>query len=132
MRILEEYTMTVNKIRPAAPELPATSEQWIRKTKAQRTLNDLVEDIHLMLAETDEYKKYLKAIFAEQSSEGSLYADDLELARLIREKAIEIGSVELANEKKATIVKCLNIVLRRYELSRAERRDSVQSTKIAA
>jgi len=37
-------------IRPPAPELPTTVDQWVRKTKAKRTLNDLVEDVHLMLA----------------------------------------------------------------------------------
>jgi len=95
-----------------------------RKLKSKRTLNDLVEDIHLSLVEDGKYIGFLDAVYDEQAVEGSLAADNLEAAHMIREKAIKIGS-DIAKAKKATIAKSLNIVLRRYEWSRKERRNTV-------
>jgi hypothetical protein len=95
-----------------------------RKLKAKRTLNDLVEDIHLSLVEDAKYIGFLDAVYDEQAVEGSLAADNLEAAHMIREKAIKTGS-DIGKEKKATIAKSLGIVLRRYEWSRKERRNIV-------
>jgi hypothetical protein len=127
-----EVSMSKHRDIFAAPELPNSVSDWIRKTKAKRSINDLVEDVHLLLAENAEYKRYMTAIFAEQSQEGSLYADDLELARMIRAKAEEMGNAELANEKKSTIAKALNIVLGRYELTRTQRRAVAQAPRLAS
>jgi hypothetical protein len=44
---------------------------------------------------------------------------------MIREKAFELGYSGLANEKWATISKALGVVLRRYGLSRKERKNTV-------
>jgi len=95
-----------------------------RKLKAKRTLNDMVEDIHLSLVEDAKYIGFLDAVYDEQAVEGSLAADNLEAAHMIREKAVKIGS-DIRKERKATIAKSLNIVLRRYEWSRKERRNIV-------
>jgi hypothetical protein len=100
-----------------------------RKLKAKRTLNDLVEDIHLSLVEDGKYIGFLDAVYDEQAKEGSLAADNLEAAHMIREKAVKINS-EIAKEKKATIAKSLNIVLRRYEWSRKERRNTVDGETV--
>jgi hypothetical protein len=43
---------------------------------------------------------------------------------MIREKALELG-YSLADEKWATISKALGVVLRRYGLSRKERKNTV-------
>jgi hypothetical protein len=56
----------------------------------RRSINDLVEDIHKMLIQNDQYLGFLYALYDEQAVEGSLAADDIELARMIREKARSI------------------------------------------
>jgi hypothetical protein len=67
----------------------------------------------------------LTAVYDEQAVEGSLAADNIEAARMIREKAKTIEDHSLAHEKLATISKSLGVVLRRYHLSRKERRQIV-------
>ena len=69
----------------------------------------------------DKFNRYLQAVYDEQAVEGSLAADNIGAAIMIREKAIELG-LPLADEKWATISKSLGVVLRRYGLSRKERK----------
>lgn len=95
-----------------------------KKTSNQRTLNDHVESIHLSLYEDAEYQQLIDAVYPEQAVEGSLIADDLEAARMIREKARAIGDLTVANQKLATLVKSLGVVLRRFGIGRKERRES--------
>lgn len=109
-----------------APPLPDNLSEWQRAIKVERTLNDLVEDIHRMLVEdnelSDQYRKLLRAVYDAHAVEGSLAADNYEAARMIREKAVKIGSSEVAQEKLAIISMALNVVLRRYNMSRKQRR----------
>src|SRR5262249_19692807 len=65
-----------------------------------RTINDQVEDIHLLLIADEKYRSYLNAVCNEQAVTGSLAFDDLMAAQAIRDKATEVGS-ELAKEKLA-------------------------------
>jgi len=95
-----------------------------KKTKNQRTLNDHIESIHLSLYEEEEYQKLLDAVYSEQAVEGSLIADDFEAARMIREKARSIGDKTVTIQKLATIVKAMNVVMRRYGIGRKERREA--------
>ena len=117
-------------IRPAAPPLPAAIEEWHRKLKAERTLNDQVEDIHRMLVEDEDYIAFLKAIYDEQAVEGSLSADNIMAAEMVRERAKKIDGSEVAKEKLATISKSLGVVLRRYGSSRKERRQTVHGEMV--
>jgi hypothetical protein len=110
------------------PALPTTLEDWISHLKERPSINDLVEDIHKMLIAGDTGKKYiayLSAVYDEQAVEGSLAADNIEAARMIREKANTIDDHLLQREKLATISKSLGVVLRRYHFSRKERRQMV-------
>lgn len=115
--------------RPSPPPLPATNEEWnnLRHIKHERTLNDMTEDVHraLMNENHADYKKYMYAVWDEQAEEGSLAADNLEAAAIIRVKAERMGFAELARQKKTVIVKSLNVVLRRYHQTRKERRQMV-------
>lgn len=114
-----------------APPLPEKIEDWERFLKTQRTLNDEVEALHRpLVGESPEYRRLLRAVYDEQAVEGSLAADNLEAARMIREKAKTIDGNEVADEKLATIAKSLNIVLRRYHSSRRERRNTLEGTII--
>ena len=118
-------TDTLLKMPPA---LPATLEDWISHLKSRPSINDLVEDVHKMLISGDtgkEYILFLSAVYDEQAIEGSLAADNIEAARMIREKARTIENHLLQNEKLATISKALGVVLRRYHFSRKERRQLV-------
>ena len=112
-------------IRPRPEPLPAKLDDWQRKLKARRTLNDLVEDVHRILVEDPNYLRLLDAVYDDEAVEGSLAADNLEAAAMIRDRAVKLGMTELADKKKATIAKALGVVLKRYELSRTERRNTV-------
>ena len=108
--------------KPIAP-VPRALNDWVRKIKEKRTINDMVEDAHLALFASDpEYPPLLDAVYDEQAVEGSLSADNIVASQKIREWGKDGG---LAKEKLATISKALNVVLRRYEFSRKERRFTV-------
>jgi hypothetical protein len=115
-------------LKPVPPELPVALNDWQRFLKSQRTINDLVEDAHRALIESDQsnkYRAFLFAVYDEQAVEGSLAADNIEAARMIREWAKDSDGNELSHEKLATIAKALGVVLRRYHASRKERRQMV-------
>jgi hypothetical protein len=106
-----------------SPPLPVSLQRYLQ---AQRTINDLVEDAFIGLDRSDEnekFRSYLTALYPEHAVEGSLPADDFEAAHMIREWAKTHESMELADEKIATVVKALKVVMRRYRISRPERRE---------
>ena len=115
---------------PAKP-LPSSviSMQAGRKTPFARLLNDMVDELHNKLFENDKYKTYLEGVWDEQCIEGSLAADNFKAAELIRDRAVKENS-PVAREKLATIVKSLGIVLKRYGISRKERRHTVGETHV--
>lgn len=106
-----------------SPPLPVSLQRYLL---AQRTINDLVEDAFIALDRSDQsekFRSYLTALYPEHAVEGSPAADDLEAANMIREWAKAHEVTELAGEKKTIIVKALKVVMRRYRISRAERRE---------
>jgi hypothetical protein len=120
-----------NRSLQPAPPLPANIEDWTRHIKAERTLNDLVEDIHRMLVnESDKYRALLRATYDAHAVEGSLSMDNALVAMMIREKAAVISSTEVAAEKLAVINMALGVVLRRYHASRKQRRNTVGGEEV--
>ena|SRR5262249_41435951 len=119
----------VQERKPLPPALPESVDDLLklRKSQAKRTLNDQIEEIHLALYDNDEkYTEYLYAVYDEQAVEGSLAADNFKAAEIIREYARKHQNVEVSRQKLATIVKCLNVVLRRYDgCTRKERRNMI-------
>jgi len=115
----------LDKKRTANIALPSTVSALIeqRKTKTRQTLNDQVESVHMQLWANESYRKLLDAVYPEMAVEGSLVADDFEAARMIRNEASEIGSAYVASQKLDTLRKALGVVLRRYSISRKERRE---------
>jgi hypothetical protein len=113
------------QLKPLPPPLPSNIGDWQRAAKSDRTLNDQVEDIHRVLVEDADYRSYLRAVWDEQAVEGSLAADNIMAATLIRNKAKMVEGSDVGKEKLATIAKALGIVLRRYRASRKERRHMV-------
>jgi hypothetical protein len=122
-----EKTSTEKTLR-APPALPVALSDWQRFLKSERTINDLVEDVHRSLIDSDQGEKYLTYLFAvydEQAVEGSLAADNIEAARMIRTYAAENDRPDLTREKLATIAKALGVVLRRYHAGRKQRRQMI-------
>ena len=116
---------------PVAAPLPDNIDDWTRYIKAERTLNDLVEDIHRILVnESERYRALLRATYDAHAVEGSLSMDNALVAMMIREKAKELGSAEVAGEKLAIINMALGVVLRRYHASRKQRRNTVGGEQV--
>ena len=114
-----------------APPLPDNIEDWTRHIKSERTLNDLVEDIHRALVnESEKYRSLLRATYDAHAVEGSLSMDNALVAMMIRDKAEKIGSTEVAGEKLAIINMALGVVLRRYHASRKQRRNTVGGEEV--
>ena len=124
--------------RPRAAPLPATLEEMLarRPLAANRTLNDYVDDVHKALwAAPDElqtYRNLLDAVYDEDAVEGSLAIDNSKAAEMIREYARDPAHPipYLKHKKLATIVKSLNVVLRRYKMSRKERASQVGGEQV--
>ena len=96
----------------------------MKKSKNKQGLNDQVDVIHQQCWIDAAYRDCLDAVHPEMAVEGSLIADDFEAARMIRDMAKDIGNGYIAGQKLDTIRKALMVVLRRYGISRKERRDS--------
>lgn len=108
------------------PALPATVQELIaRKRMVKPTLNDHVDSIHLKLWPDPDYQALLDAVSNEDAVEGSLAADNVLAAERIRKQAQVDGDDYVANKKLAAIIIALNVVLRRYTISRNERRNSI-------
>jgi hypothetical protein len=102
-------------------KVPRVPADWVRKIKFDRTLNDEVESIHILLMEDEQYLGFLDATDDSQAIEGSLSSDNHEAARMIRDKARAINNTKVKTQKLATISRSLNVVMRRYGLSRHDR-----------
>jgi hypothetical protein len=113
---------------PKPPPLPATVDDLMaqRVGNFDISINDLVNDIHIVLWDGDAtYKGYLFALHDSQAVEGSLAADNHCAAVAIRDYARDNNISGLKDENLATINKALNVVLRRFQLSRKQRRNMV-------
>jgi len=120
----------IGKLREAPP-LPTNIEDWVRQIKAERTLNDMVEDIHRSLVnESEPYRAYLRAVYDAHAVEGSLSADNTMAAVIIRDKAKDLHMTEVAEEKLAIINMALGVVLRRYNASRKQRRNELHGEQV--
>ena len=113
--------------RAKPPALPLTVTDLIagRKININKTLNDHVDEIHTALWGDPEYQKLLDAVYDDDAVEGSLAIDNSLAATRIRDWAKEHDHPYVSGKKLATIVKSLNIVLRRYGIGRTERRNMI-------
>lgn len=122
---------TQQALKPRPDPLPTKIDEWERKIKSTRMLNDYVEDVHRMLwDDSKEYRDFLEAVWDSDAIEGSLAIDNVMAAEMIREKAKELDGSPVGNKKLDTIVKSLGVILRRYENSRKERRNTVQGVRV--
>jgi hypothetical protein len=113
--------------KPPIARLPTTVTEWYdaRKGSLTKTDNDRVEELHLKLIGNADYLRYLEAYDDSESVEGSMATDNVFAAQMIRNKAIEIGEPRISRLKIRTIIRCMNVVLRRYRFSRKERANMI-------
>jgi len=118
--------------RSRIPALPKTTADLLasRKTKSDRTLNDHVNDVHVILWENRDYRAALDAVHDSDAIEGSLSIDNMLAANMIREHARKNGNPFIKDKKLDTLVKSLNIVLRRYGISRKQRRQMIGGVSV--
>lgn len=114
--------------KKAAIPLPQTIEEWdaVRKPGVIK-LNDIVDRAHRELLlhpkKSDKYRDHITAAFDEESREGATYIDDVRAAEMLRDHAVENRlPIITAAFPLAAVIKSHNIVLRRYKMSRKERR----------
>jgi len=121
-------TEPANQIRPVPQALPATIEDLLaqRKGAINRTLNDYVDDIHTRLWSDEKYRRFIDAVYDEDAVEGDQRVDDYKAAELIRDFARETNVPMVGDKKLATIRHSLQVVLRRYGISRSERRNMLK------
>jgi hypothetical protein len=125
--------MTTLRNIPAPPPLPADREALLanRLINFDSNVNDLVDDIHMVLfVEDPAYKRFLYAVHDSQAKEGSLSADNWAAANIIREYARDRNVAGVKDENLATIGRALNVVLRRCNLSRKQRRNMVHGENV--
>jgi len=126
--------MTTLRNIPTPPPLPANREELVaaRLINFDSNVNDLVDDIHMVLfVEDPTYKRFLYAVHDSQAKEGSLSADNWAAANIVREYAREHSVAGVKDENLATISRALNVVLRRCNLSRKQRRNMVHGEIVA-
>ena len=109
-----------------AKPLPKTVVDLIamRKGRFERTLNDFVEEFHLKLWEVEAYKRLLDAVIDGDAVEGSLSCDDHEAARMLRDYARKENS-PIKDKPIASFKLALKVVMRRYQMSRKERSETI-------
>lgn len=114
-----------NKVVRHVRPVPARLEDWQRKLKTKRTLNDMAEDLHMGLVVDPEYLAWLDATSDAEAKEGSTKIDDVFAAKMIRDKAQALGISAVADETLAAVKDALGVVLRRYGQSRKQRRNTL-------
>lgn len=111
--------------------LPKTVSDLIdqRKGKFDRTLNDMVEDLYLKLWENSTFQRFLEAVQDGEAVEGSLACDDHEAARMLREAA-QAANLPCKGKPLASFKMALKVVMRRYQMSRRERLNSLRGEAV--
>jgi hypothetical protein len=92
-----------------------------RRGKFEKTLNDIVEELYLKLWENQQFKDFLDAVDDGAAVEGSIGCDDHEAARMLRDLARKEHS-PVKDKPLASFKYALKIVMRRYNMSRKERK----------
>lgn len=110
-----------NVVQATTPPVPLKATDLRRKSLRSRTTLDRVEDVLLGgLYDDPEFQKYINAGFNAEAVEGSLRADGIVAAQMIRDAA---PPGPLKSNNLETIRKALNRVLNRYyDMSRDDRR----------
>jgi hypothetical protein len=89
-------------------------------------MNDHVEFVFMELYPEEKFRNLLQAVWPEDSVNGTLELDDAEAAAMIQEGALFSASETIrrlvGRADRKTVVKALKVVMRRYGISRTQRR----------
>ena len=122
---------TSDAAAPAATRFSPERTLAIRRMKAAlRPLNESVAEIHYGLCDNQDYLRFFEAVYDEQAVEGSLAADNLSAARMLRERAKDLNIEAVAHSKLATLSKCLGVILRRDRMSRKDSRNTLDGVVV--
>ena len=117
------------ELRPDAAKLPTTLVDFeLRfKLKRQISLNDEVNTIIRALFEDEEFIKYQHAIYTEEAETGDLYIDDVKAAEVIQTYAVKHEFMLTGNAKLKSVIRAMNVSMRRYDSSRKQRRAAAEA-----
>ena len=123
--------MQIEKNHQLSTPLPETVVDLIkqRSGRFERTLNDIVEELYLRLWENPRFKEFLDAVTDGEAVEGSLGCDDHEAARMLRELARKENS-PIKDKPLASFKLSLKIVMRRYQMSRKQRKLELRGAEV--
>lgn len=95
-----------------------------RIVKRTVTLLDEVEQTMLVLFEDPKYRTYREALDTDTTVEGSIFADDVVAAQMIRNKAEEMGLRQVMEANLTTISQKLRRAEARFNASRNQRKQA--------
>jgi hypothetical protein len=114
--------------------LPSGPAGWVLKSGLKRTLNDEVQMVHEALINNtklyDKYISFLRPVTDKESAEGWLAFEDIGAAQMIKDYAAANGHPRVASQNLAVIAGALDVVLRRFGMSRKQRRFTVDGTVV--
>jgi hypothetical protein len=120
-----ENTMATQISVPKQP-LPATVDEFraLRIVPLRKSLLIEVEKYFLELYSNPLFQRLAEAVTPVDSVEGSPRADTQEMARMIRDEARARSDDFVGNRQLVDIAKMVNLVMKKYQMSRRERRDA--------
>jgi len=122
-----------NQIRAAVRPLPPADVKSLDDVRVViPNLNDSVNFLFRKLWATPDFYRYLVGVYDEQCVEGSRATDNVFAAVKIREAAIAEGDMFVGGQHIHSIVKSLNVVLRRYNLHPKQRMNVLNNEQVPA
>lgn len=121
--------MPQGNVLKVPPPLPSTRQELVAgyKLKRRRTINDLLEEVFVKLWEIDpQFMKLIDPIYDSQAEEGSIEANYMMAALMIRDVAKKDKHVEVAGANLHTLMLALKVVLRRFGQSVPEREEKAE------
>lgn len=125
-----------DEVKALTIPLPGTKAELMAQRKSlgkDKVLNDYIEEAFVAMYGEEGFSAFtdlLNAVWDQEAVEGSCKADDIEAARLMRDYAREQKIRMIPDKNLETISRSLNVVLRRYQMSRKERRGRVGTSQV--
>jgi hypothetical protein len=116
--------------KPSPAPLPEKYEDLTRKIKVLPNPNDMIDEMLPRLWLIPEYREFIAAVYNEEAVTGSTEYDDCRAAMIIKDMAKQEGNHFLASMKEKAIARHHNVVLRRSNISRDQRRRTVSGDMI--
>jgi hypothetical protein len=107
-------------------DVPANFNDWQRTLKSDPQLNDQVEALMPEMVKQQLFRTYINGTTDDDCVEGSMAIDNAKAAEMIRDYVRKQDvSHPLATKKLSVLSKALNVVMKRYNYSRKQRRQMV-------